>query len=214
MGDADTRALRLTALILLVVSVARVGWNSSRPHPPVVGTSEPDSLLPASRGALSDASARKAPLASGQTLDPNRASARDLDRLPGVGAGTASRIVEERTRSGPFASVEELLRVRGVGPALIERIRPHVSIAQVPQGGRAGRRRAAERRGSVRIDVNRADAESLQALPGIGPALAARIVEERRSRPFASVSDLTRVRGIGAATVRRLQGLVKAGGTR
>ena len=54
----------------------------------------------------------------------------------------------------------------------------------------------------------------LEALPGIGPALAAAIVAEReRSGDFASVADLTRVRGIGPRTVERLAPLVIAADT-
>lgn len=63
------------------------------------------------------------------------------------------------------------------------------------------------------VDVNRATADELEALPGIGPKLAARIVEDRTRRgPFPSVEALDRVRGIGPATVRRLRGLVGAEG--
>jgi competence ComEA-like helix-hairpin-helix protein len=57
----------------------------------------------------------------------------------------------------------------------------------------------------LRLDPNRADAESLQSLPGIGPARAAAIVAERERRPFASVEALIRVHGIGPRTVERLR---------
>jgi len=55
------------------------------------------------------------------------------------------------------------------------------------------------------VDVNRADAEELTALPGIGPALATRIVAYREEHgPFTSVDDLERVQGIGPQTVKGL----------
>jgi competence protein ComEA len=57
---------------------------------------------------------------------------------------------------------------------------------------------------SAPIDPNTATAAELDRLPGIGPSLAARIVEERDRRPFTSVADLTRVRGIGAALATTL----------
>jgi len=55
------------------------------------------------------------------------------------------------------------------------------------------------------FDPNRADATSLETLPGIGPALAAEIVRERCKRPFASIADLERVPGIGARRLRKLE---------
>lgn len=54
------------------------------------------------------------------------------------------------------------------------------------------------------IDPNRADAETLEVLPGIGPSRAGAIVAGRESRPYRSVEDLQRVSGIGPVTVDRL----------
>ena len=55
------------------------------------------------------------------------------------------------------------------------------------------------------IDADVADAASLDGLPGIGPALAARIVDDRAANgPFGSLDGLQRVRGIGPALARRL----------
>jgi competence protein ComEA len=57
----------------------------------------------------------------------------------------------------------------------------------------------------VRVDVNMADVRELQRLPGIGPAVAQRIVEERANGVFTSLDDLQRrVRGIGPALAARL----------
>ena len=58
------------------------------------------------------------------------------------------------------------------------------------------------------LDVNTASETDLQLLPRIGPALSARIAA---ARPFGSVDDLLRVRGIGARTLERLRPLIRAG---
>ena len=52
------------------------------------------------------------------------------------------------------------------------------------------------------VDVNTASLEELQSLPRIGPALSQRVVE---GRPYATVDDLLRVRGIGPTTLERLR---------
>jgi competence ComEA-like helix-hairpin-helix protein len=65
---------------------------------------------------------------------------------------------------------------------------------------------------STPVDVNRATAEELRRLPGLGPVLAARIVEARETQGrFERVDDLRRVRGIGPATLERLRPLLTVG---
>ena len=80
------------------------------------------------------APARTAAVPPGSTLDLNRATAAELDALPGIGPVLASRIVEHRRLAGAFGSVDELLAVRGIGPHLLERLRPLVTA-----GGRRER---------------------------------------------------------------------------
>lgn len=58
------------------------------------------------------------------------------------------------------------------------------------------------------VDVNRASEGELARLPGVGPALAARIIA---ARPFTGVEELRRVRGLRRTTLERLQPLVTAG---
>lgn len=64
----------------------------------------------------------------------NTASAADLQLLPGVGPTIAARIVEER-RVRPFTDVDDLSRVKGIGPKLVERMGPYVTFADVPRSG-------------------------------------------------------------------------------
>ena len=61
-------------------------------------------------------------------LDLNRASAADLDQLPGIGPALAQRIVDRRQRSGPFQSVEQLVEEKLVPAATYERIKELVSV--------------------------------------------------------------------------------------
>ncbi|MFM7069495.1 MAG: ComEA family DNA-binding protein, partial [Actinomycetes bacterium] len=61
-------------------------------------------------------------------INLNTASADDLESLPGVGPATAAAIIDHRDTVGPFAAVEDLLDVRGIGDAKFEQLRPLVTV--------------------------------------------------------------------------------------
>jgi len=67
-------------------------------------------------------------VAQGGPLNLNTASASDLDSLPGIGQSFADRIIEYRTTNGPFTSVGDLQKVKGIGAALFAKIAPLVSV--------------------------------------------------------------------------------------
>ena len=67
-------------------------------------------------------------MCSSDLTNINSASEDELDELPGVGPATAAAIVEERTANGPYASVDDLLRVSGIGEKKLERLRDLVCI--------------------------------------------------------------------------------------
>ena len=128
----------------------------------------------------------------------------------------AAAIVAARSER-PFTDASELLRVRGIGPATLARLEPHLRFSGVAAaqprdvGGAIGpRSRVGASPGAspveARIHLNRADSATLQRLPGIGPALAAQIAADRaRNGAFRTVDELQRVPGIGPSTVERLR---------
>lgn len=61
-------------------------------------------------------------------VDINTADAGQLESLPGIGPATASAIVDHRSKTGAFRAVEDLLEVRGIGPAKLEQLRQHVTV--------------------------------------------------------------------------------------
>lgn len=61
-------------------------------------------------------------------LDLNRASAADLQFLPGIGEVKAGKILETREKRGGFKTVDDLLEVKGIGPKMLEKIRPYAVV--------------------------------------------------------------------------------------
>jgi competence protein ComEA len=59
-------------------------------------------------------------------VDINTANQTELDRLPGIGPKLAKEIVEYRKKNGPFKSVDELTKVKGIGPKSLEKLRKEV----------------------------------------------------------------------------------------
>jgi competence ComEA-like helix-hairpin-helix protein len=84
-----------------------------------------------------------------------------------------------------------------------------------PVAGRAGAPEVARGRRLGPIDINRAGAKQLEALDGVGPALAGRIVElrVRKGGRFHSMRELLEVRGIGPATLERIAASATLGPT-
>ncbi len=66
-------------------------------------------------------------------IDINEADWPEWSQLPDIGETIARRIVESRDADGPFADVDELRRVRGIGPKTLERIKPY--LRPVPRAG-------------------------------------------------------------------------------
>ena len=66
-------------------------------------------------------------------LDLNRATAAELEELPGIGAVKAAAIVAQRESSGGFQSIDELETVRGIGPALVAKLRPMLTLGAAPK---------------------------------------------------------------------------------
>lgn len=62
------------------------------------------------------------------------------------------------------------------------------------------------------VNLNEANPEELERLPGIGPAKARAIVEHRHAHPFKKVEDITKVKGIGKKTFAKLRPYISMSG--
>jgi competence protein ComEA len=126
------------ALLVEDDRIAAIDAAAARPDAPAAPTGsylDPAPEANARATGVTPAPIRRPPRARSTAGPPaphsisiNAAPARELERLPRIGPALATRIVEHRTARGSFTSIEQLEDVRGIGPRMLEQIRPYVTL--------------------------------------------------------------------------------------
>ena len=130
----DKRAALFLACLALAGAAVRFVLSPSAQRAPgdvrLVSTDTP----PAS--ALQETARRAAqlarPLSPGERIDVDHADVIDLTRLPRVGPALAQRIIAWREQHGAFGGIGRLDSVPGIGPKLLEALRPYVTFSAAP----------------------------------------------------------------------------------
>jgi len=175
------------ALLLLIVASAASLWQQTRPEPlEILVIPPPPTWTP-------PPSPTPGPLTvyvSGAVHQP-----RVLNLPPG------SRVQDAiASAGGPLASAD-LDRVNLAGE-LRDGMQVHVALRGASSPLLAT--------GDPLLDINRATAEELQGLPGVGPVLAQRIIAWREAQgSFSTLADLDDVTGVGPSLLRQLEGLLR-----
>lgn len=120
-ADADTSSVNLAG------SVA----DGDKVHIPRAGEAvaqDPAALANGSGGEGSGLSPEGGASLTTRLVNINTATAEELDCLPGVGPSTAQAILEDRKSNGPFTSVEDLMRVSGIGEKKFAKLRGSICV--------------------------------------------------------------------------------------
>jgi competence protein ComEA len=204
------------ALLVCVAIAAGVAWFRAGIAPPA----PPSGAAPRATAEHSSPTTGPASTTSTIAAAPIIVDVVGAVRTPGVVSLRAdARVVDAIRAAGGPAAGADLVRLnlaakvadgaRVAVPTLGEPP-PAVDPAAVTGGATPGdATEGASGATTGPINVNTAGADQLEALPGIGPTLAAAIVQERdRNGPFRSVDELTRVPGIGEGRLAQLHDLV------
>ena len=154
-------------------------------------------------------------------VDINTASQAELEAVKGVGPASAKKIIANR----PYKSLDELSKA-GLSAKMVDSFKSSLTVGGAPapaspaatkETGKKGEAapkakakepKAAEPGSGEPVDLNTADLKALEALPGVGPATAKKIIA---ARPFKSVDDLSKVKGMSKAKVEALKDKVIVG---
>ena len=169
-------------------------------------------------------------------INVNTAPLEELCLLRGIGPVKAKEIINYRSRK-PFDTIEELMKVKGIGKATFEGIRDKITVGEkiekkdlksksvpttstqilvsptVPASKKKAEvpTQAAPAPGG-KININTATQEELMTLKGIGEVRAKQIIEYReKSGPFRSTGELKKVKGIGEKTFLDLRDKITVG---
>lgn len=115
-GQADTRLVNLAQSLSDGVQIYVPAVGEEVVVPPVV-ESVPAEAAPAGAATSSDGK-----------VNINTAGVEELDTLPGIGPATAQSILDYRDANGPFATIEDIMNVSGIGPAKFGQIKDLITV--------------------------------------------------------------------------------------
>lgn len=113
--EADTTLINLAAYI----------QDGQKLHIPKEGEETLDS---ASAGSHANEQVSAAPEEKSLKVNINTATADELQTLPGVGKATAENIVSDRDKNGPFAAIEDLMRISGIGQKKFDKLKESLYV--------------------------------------------------------------------------------------
>lgn len=128
-------------------------------------------------------------------IDLLSASVEELIRLPGIGPAKAQAIINYRQEKG-FREIEDIMNVSGIGEKTFSNIKNYIYLSEVVY-----------QIVDDKININEASSEELESLPGIGKVSAQKIIEYRAIKGINSLDDLEKI-GIPSSTIEKIEGKI------
>lgn len=193
MNEALARYRYVLFSVIALALIGAVGYGLAHRPPPVTFTVLPPQPTP--------------PPAPSPTAAPVRFHILGAVNAPGVYTLPPGARVQDAIEAAGGASADANLERLNLAAVVEDQQQIIVPGRQAATGSGA-----LEGPGVDLVNINTADSEALQTLPGIGPATADKIIAYREEHgPFNAIDDIVNVKGIGEATLEKLRPLITVG---
>lgn len=193
MNEALARYRYVLFSVIALALIGAVGYGLAHRPPPVTFTVLPPQPTP--------------PPAPSPTAAPVRFHILGAVNAPGVYTLPPDARVQDAIEAAGGASADANLERLNLAAVVEDQQQIIVPGRQAATGSGA-----LEGPGVDLVNINTADSEALQTLPGIGPATADKIIAYREEHgPFNAIDDIVNVKGIGEATLEKLRPLITVG---
>lgn len=109
------------------INLAAYIHDAQHIHIPRLGEPTPSAAVSENNGSVAGTTSPSSPAGA---ININHATKKELQQLEGIGEVLSQRIVDYRATNGPFQSVDDLQQVPHISSALVEKIRPHITVEQ------------------------------------------------------------------------------------
>ncbi|NLK49972.1 MAG: competence protein ComEA [Candidatus Cloacimonetes bacterium] len=213
LTEAEQKALLF--LVICFLTGTGLKFVGFKPTSPLLANQSETSISPDSLASVLE---EDIPI----IIDIRTATKEELILLPGIGVKRAQDIIDYR-KTHPFQNTNQIMLIKGIGIKTYEKMLPMLFVfgesapidknaikaTAAPEGTKQSGNKGAVAQDSI-VNINTANLEELCCLSGIGPVKAQAIIDYRAQHgAFSCIEDITKVKGIGPATLEKNRARLK-----